>query len=62
MENGTKVRMKTPRSKSLSSGIIVVQKANKPRSYLVKSKGRLYRTNPMKPFRMNRKSLWKKVV
>ena len=42
LENGTTVRMETPGSKS--SGI-VVQKANKPRSYLVKSKGRLYRRN-----------------
>ena len=44
LENGTTVRMETPGSKSLSSGI-VVQKANKPRSYLVKSKRRLYRRN-----------------
>nr|XP_022316673.1 uncharacterized protein K02A2.6-like [Crassostrea virginica] len=44
LENGTTVRMETPGSKSLSSGI-VVQKANKPRSYLVKIKGRLYRRN-----------------
>ena len=44
LENGTTVRMETLGSKSLSSGI-VVHKANKPRSYVVKSKGSLYRRN-----------------
>ncbi|XP_061170330.1 uncharacterized protein K02A2.6-like [Saccostrea echinata] len=44
LDNGTTVRMETPGSKSLSPGI-VVEKTDKSRSYLVKSKGRLYRRN-----------------
>ncbi|XP_061190021.1 uncharacterized protein LOC133197849 [Saccostrea echinata] len=44
LDNGTTVRMETPGSMSLSPGI-VVEKTDKPRSYLVKRKGRLYRRN-----------------
>jgi hypothetical protein len=44
LNNGTSVRMETPCSKSLSPGMIV-EKTDKLRSYLVKSNGRLYRTN-----------------
>lgn len=44
LEEGTLIRMKTPNSKTLSPGT-VVNKTDKPRSYIVESNGRLYRRN-----------------
>ncbi|XP_021374310.1 uncharacterized protein K02A2.6-like [Mizuhopecten yessoensis] len=46
LEDGTEIRMKTPGTKALTPGT-VVQKSDKPRSYIVRSNesGRLFRRN-----------------
>ncbi|KAJ8318720.1 hypothetical protein KUTeg_003811 [Tegillarca granosa] len=44
LAEGTPIRMKTPDTKTLSPGT-VINKTDKPRSYIVESNGRLYRRN-----------------